>query len=79
MDSQLVDEFDATVKLVKKLRARLDKEGYTVPGQRGASAKNPLADVLKEQQTNLRGLGRLLSQRKQIVPISDDAMSELLD
>lgn len=79
MDSHLVHEFDETVKLIKKLRRELDKEGWTVPGQRGAVAKNPKADVLAQQQSNLRGLGRLLTQRKQGIPISDDELSGLLD
>lgn len=79
MDSALIAEFDATVKLIKELRKDLKKEGWTVPGQRGAQAKNPKADVLKEQQANLRGLGRLLTARKQGVPIPDDELSELLD
>lgn len=79
MDSALIAEFDATAKMIKDLRRRLKKEGYVVAGARGGTVKNPLADVLKEQQTNLRGLGRLLTQRKQGIPISDDELSELLD
>lgn len=79
MDLQLVAEFDDTAKLIKQLRKELADEGYVVPGQRGAMAKNPKADVLAQQQSNLRGLGRLLTTRKQGIPIGDDELSELLD
>ena len=79
MDSHLIAEFDATVALVKRLREELEVDGWTVPGQRGTVAQHPKAITLKEQQTHLRGLARLLKDAKVEVPINDDELSNLLD
>lgn len=75
---ELRDEFNATMRDVRKLREPVMAEPV-VPGQRGTYAKHPLTTPLNQQQIHLRGLAALLLEAKADVPIPDGELEALLD
>ena len=79
LNIELVEEFEATLRLIGKLREAVEAEPVS-PTKRGGGKLNPAANVLATQQTHLRGLARLLERAKLDLPVvTDDDLSELLD
>ena len=79
LDQILLEEFEATLALVRTAREEL-AASPTVPTTRGGSRMNPIGAVLRDQQANLVRLAKLLTARKTEAPIDIDAeLAALLD
>jgi DNA-binding sugar fermentation-stimulating protein len=79
LDHALIDEFDATLALVRRTRDEL-LERPTVPTARGGDRMNPLAIVLRDQQAHLVRVAKLMTARKIEPPVDMDAeLAALLD
>ena len=79
IDDALLDDWRATIALVKRLRAEVEREPI-VATAKGGGRMNPAAIVLREQQTHMRGLARLLTKRKaEDTHFGEEELRELLD
>lgn len=78
MDTELLHEFDETVKLIETARAEVLARPY-IEGQRGGAKASPWVIILRDAQAHLGRVARLLTARNQEVPVKDEALAALLD